>query len=258
VKTLIANEQGRVRLLAMLLEQRDKNIFTNDYDFKKYQELIFDALNKYFLQCINDRIKVSTLVSDSPYVAGKSSPTGTRIVSCHPPEPELTTAAEYAMRIIERVHARSTLPELLQLALKKDTARNLQSTSGGECHLAVYRLLSILGDEKTLAALKEMRTNKELTAEMQEDIKLAAENLHRKLVAEKRYVEIREEKRLEKRKLAREGKMFFDRNDPDLVDLDKPDPEPVSPDGTRTIIDFADLRDIDKEYIKEPPKKKKN
>ncbi|MDR0520450.1 MAG: hypothetical protein LBH00_01205 [Planctomycetaceae bacterium] len=45
--------------------------------------------------------------------------------------------------------------------------------------------------------------------------------------------------------------MFFDRNDPDLVDLDKQDPEPVSPDSTRTIIDFGDLRDIDKEYIKE-------
>jgi hypothetical protein len=69
-------------------------------------------------------------------------------------------------------------------------------------------VLASIGDEKTLAALKEMQTNKELTAGMQADIKLALENLHWKLVAEGHYAELREKDRLERRKLARRENVF--------------------------------------------------
>jgi hypothetical protein len=98
-----------------------------------------DALCEQYSQIgkAQKKAKYGSFSSYGLFVADKSSPTGTRFLSCAPPEPELITTAEsavlkkllrsedkqlqkYAMQIIERVHARSTLPELHQLGLEKN------------------------------------------------------------------------------------------------------------------------------------------
>jgi hypothetical protein len=142
---------------------------------------------------------------------------------------------KYAMYLINTTKCRSLLPELLQVCLNKEQVPNFQGTllapsnsyiKSRIYNFEVYYLIGNLGDKKTIRSLKELQKNAQLPVESKADIELAIENITRHLAEQNNA----KQNWLNLRRDVREGKVATISQ---IIDIDKPDPEPISPEGFR-------------------------
>ncbi|MDR2168904.1 MAG: hypothetical protein LBP59_02060 [Planctomycetaceae bacterium] len=147
------------------------------------------------------------------------------------------TIKSHALQFIEVAKIRDCLPDLLVLAAEKEqipdnTLIAVPSVPDPNFkprnyHFMVYRLLGTLGNQRTIKSLEQLRQSNKISKEAKDDAELAIEYIKKNLDWQKQSKQYW----LNLRRDVREGKVMTSGGR--LIDIDKPDPEPVSAEGYR-------------------------
>jgi hypothetical protein len=235
VSELVVDEKGRIKIIAVIGSTNEDQQIRTQY---------FEVLNQYYLNLQSELIR-----------KGGFAPVWNHEISS-PKENEAIRkllqstnleVKQYALQLVERSHARSLLFELLKICSEKEQLPNEEVFFPSLYHFEVYRLLGILGDAKTIRTLEHIRQSDMISAECKEDAALAIADIKRHLSEHQR----QKQNWLDLRRSVREKKIFVIG---EMIDMDKPDPEPVSPEGFRnwettdglfkTMAKFISLKDV--------------
>ncbi|MCL2117818.1 MAG: hypothetical protein FWH27_05240 [Planctomycetaceae bacterium] len=236
IALLLKTLEGRVKLIGMIESAEGRETFEeSSYEYNQFREMPFKALYEYYFMLPRQ---------DDPRFGGVPVWEEERCTEAEATQIKKLLQSKdpaikkYAMQLIEATSTRSLLPDLIEICSGKDQILNLQGSYAVPndpnikpriYNFNVYRLIGIFGDEKTLKSLNEMQNNQDFSPEAKADILLAMDDIQRLIDMQER----REQQRLEQRRLIREGKLMVMPGSPLLIDIDKPDPEPVSPEGFR-------------------------
>ncbi|MDR1291358.1 MAG: hypothetical protein LBK06_09155 [Planctomycetaceae bacterium] len=257
-KTLASTPQGRAELIELAASVEYKNKFAiATYRYNEFRELPFDILRIYYNENqkqkninpiekyfpTNHDVKLSPVEIDAIRKLLKSSDDSVK---------------EIGLELVEIIGGRSLLPTLLEMindekqikskSFFRPISRDGKPTRLKEYNFEIFNLISHLGNAGTLNTLKNL-TTKDMSTETKNDLYLAIEMIQNK-------INRKEHERqfwFDKRRQIREGKLLAPSDSLYRIDIDKPDPESVSPEGYRnwetkdglfkTMAKFVGLQD---------------
>ncbi|MDR2344570.1 MAG: hypothetical protein LBE18_00740, partial [Planctomycetaceae bacterium] len=255
-KSSVLTESGRANLISLIGSDQRKAEFRGDtYRYNNYRELPYTALNEYYNNLnFNKRSKlgftpIRILVISAPI----ENDALRKLLQSTDIE-----VKRYGLELIYVVNAKSLLPDLLKHATDKEQV--IAPSSGitlpptdpnfnrREYHFTLYGLLGKFGNQRTIKSLEQLRQSDKISAEAKEDADLAIELIKKNLDEEKRS----KQSWLDWRRELREKKVVMIGGE--SMDFDKPDPEPISPEGFRkwetseglfkTTAKFVGLKEI--------------
>ncbi|MDR2761462.1 MAG: hypothetical protein LBB88_02540, partial [Planctomycetaceae bacterium] len=247
-KTLIKTPQGRAELIAMLNSEKGKIEYADDtYHYKYFRNLPYDALNKFYneLHCeTRDKLNSAPI-----RILEISTPIENDAIRKLLQSTDFEVK-QYGIKLIYITEAKSLLPDLVKHTTDKEQVFATSSPSAlyidlREYHSKLYGLLGKIGNQRTIKFLEQLRQSDKISDKSKEFAEFAIEMIKKNLDKEKRS----KQSWLDWRRELREKKIITD-----IIDFDKPDPEPISPDGFRkwetsdglfkTTAKFVGLKEI--------------
>ncbi|MDR2652509.1 MAG: hypothetical protein LBC68_09400, partial [Prevotellaceae bacterium] len=234
-KKLIQTEQGRVELIRLLESNEGKEEFGGvNFCYNEFHKLPFDALLQYYYGDNSTAQYVNQ--ADPIYFWHEEILTQQEIDALRKLlQSKNKTAKQYALRLIEVADVKSLLPDLLKLTNEKEKITPIPPAPTPEFQQRfynsyIYFVLGKRGDQRTLKSLEQLYLSDKISKETKDDVKLAIENIKFNLDARKR----QQQYWLDQRRRVREKKTaILSPDNPLMIDLDKPDPEPIDVDGYR-------------------------
>ncbi|MDR0392152.1 MAG: hypothetical protein LBH59_09615 [Planctomycetaceae bacterium] len=232
---LVRTENGRVELIEMLLVNEGKIEFEgDDYRFDKFSKLPLVALTTYYKASVKNENKIHKDISHvSPIeIIAQSEQNSLRKLLKSPDN----DVKKMGLKLVDAAFCTNLLTDVTDMAKNKEqmeathTVILLDAQGNMEDHykFEVYRLLGQMGNSRTLGELKKLQQTN-TSEEIRNDILLAIENIQSRI----RYNEHQRQNWLEQRRKIRKNKAIESPDSSVLIDIDKPDPEPVSKDGFR-------------------------
>ncbi|MDR1485312.1 MAG: hypothetical protein LBT09_10870, partial [Planctomycetaceae bacterium] len=242
---LVKTEKGRIEIIRTI---------NSPNEIQKLKETYYIALKEYYLNK-RDEIYRSTDLSFIHYDVVTSNEKSELRKLLYSKDQILQW---HALTFISTVEIRDLVPDLLVLAAEKEqipdgTLVAAPSFTPGpnfkprSYHSFVYRLLGRLGNQRTIKPLEQLRQSNKISTELKKDAVLAIEDIKRHIDeqnnAKKYWLNLRRDVR--EKKVVVAGR---------IIDIDKPDPEPISPEGFRkwetsdglfkTTAKFVGLKEI--------------
>ncbi|MDR2641342.1 MAG: hypothetical protein LBC74_00945, partial [Planctomycetaceae bacterium] len=237
---LIATSDGRCELIAAIeLKELKKELKKESDDdsavstYKEIQRMLFDVLRDYYndlATSIAHKGDIFLILADA--TSAEENDALRKLLRSSD-----TTAKNMALQLIEYTKCRSLANDILSIInSNKELTRTGYSSvilNGKLVKRYVfleYSLLGQLGNVHTLNELNQKLQQKNISKELQNDIELAINHIKDNLAERSR----RQQYWLDQRRRVREKKTaILSPDNPLMIDLDKPDPEPIDVDGYR-------------------------
>jgi hypothetical protein len=256
-KTLIKTPQGRAKLIELAVSDEFEPVFKNSviFSYRDFQGLPKRAIMDYYRDmAMSDEVNFSKIPSFGFNKEIPISPEEVEAIRRLLKSDDLVKRY-WGVYLLRRTACRSLVSDLLNICVDKryEKAKNSCDTFvKGRLVIIEYNYVIImsiaeLGDERTLRSLRPMLKSNDTPDDFKPDIKQAIDHIENNMIELKR----QKQKWLNKRREVREGQLIVMGG---IIDIDKPDPEPISPEGFRkwetsdglfkTTAKFVGLKEI--------------
>jgi hypothetical protein len=256
-QTLIKTPQGRAELIELAVSNEHKAIFqSSTFFFDDFRRLPQKAILDYYSKLgMSDEVNFSKIPCFNFSRELPISSEEIAVIRKLLKSDDLTTQW-WGVRLIRDTKCKSLVPDLVNICLDKRYKKVKNSCAAfikGKLTIVEYDygiIMSIaeLGDERTLKSFKRMLKSNDTPDEFKPDIKQAIDHIENNIVERER----RKQNWLNYRRNLREKKIIAIGEE--MIDFDKPDPEPISPEGFRkwetseglfkTTAKFVGLKEI--------------
>jgi hypothetical protein len=257
-KTLVKTPQRRAELIELAVSNEGETEFRETlFSFHDFQQLPKKAISDYYSNlAMSDEINFSKIPSFGQSKELPISPEEIKSIRKLLKSEDLTKRF-WGVYLIKNTNCKSFVPDLLSVCLDKRYEKSKNSCAVFikgkpeiiEYNYGVIMLIGKLGGTRTFQALKSMFKSNDTPDDFKPDIKQAMEHIKNNLIERER----QKQNWLNLRREVREGKLVVIDG---IIDIDKPDHEPVSQDGYRnwetvdglfkTAAKFIGLKDIEK------------